>query len=142
MVENIAKVGLKRPIRVSAVQEGGETIYTLACGQGRLEAFIALGQAEIPAQVASDDPETQLLISLAENIARRLPLRFEHIQQIKALKDRGYSAVQIAEKINLSDNYISELLHLWEHGGGTAASGCGSGLDSGERGDGDCAGLG
>jgi ParB family chromosome partitioning protein len=58
MVQNIAKVGLKRPITVTPSQnkpEGKE--YDLVCGQGRLEAFIACGQTTIPAMVidASED---------------------------------------------------------------------------------------
>lgn len=118
LVENISKVGLKKPIRVSERKEADENgpLYDLVCGQGRLEAFIALGQTAIPAQVGQTDREQQLIMSLVENIARRQPLRFEHIQHIVALKERGYSAKQIAEKIDVTDAYIMAILHLWEKG--------------------------
>jgi ParB family transcriptional regulator, chromosome partitioning protein len=117
MVDNISTLGLKRPIRVVRSRAAdGSVVYDLSCGQGRVEAFIALGQTEIPAQIGNDDKEQQLLLSLAENIARRQPLRFDHIRHIKSLKDRGYNDKQIAEKIGLSDCYVTSLLNLWENG--------------------------
>ncbi len=118
LVDSIARIGLKKPIRVAPRGEEDEDgpLYNLVYGQGRMEAFIELGETEIPAQVSDTDKETQLLMSLAENIVRRIPLRFEHIQHIVALKNRGYSAKQIAEKIDLSDKYIMAILHLWKHG--------------------------
>jgi ParB family chromosome partitioning protein len=48
IVSNISKIGLKKPIMVS-VRGGDEEGYDLVCGQGRLEAFQALGQNEVPA---------------------------------------------------------------------------------------------
>ena len=45
--------------------------YDLVCGQGRLEAFVALGQKEIPAMVIDASREECFLMSLVENIARR-----------------------------------------------------------------------
>ena len=44
LVTSIQRLGLKKPITVA--QRQGQTGYDLVCGQGRLEAFIALGQAE------------------------------------------------------------------------------------------------
>ena len=51
LVTSIAHLGLKKPITVSARADGSG--YDLVCGQGRLEAFVALGQAEIPAMLQS-----------------------------------------------------------------------------------------
>ena len=48
LVTSIARLGLKKPITVSQRKDGG---YDLVCGQGRVEAFLALGQTEIPAVV-------------------------------------------------------------------------------------------
>ena len=45
IVDSISKVGLKRPITVGRNENGGdEPTYKLVCGQGRLEAFISLGE--------------------------------------------------------------------------------------------------
>ena len=45
IIENIEAVGLKRPITVSRRKSAaGEDRYDLICGQGRMEAFQALGE--------------------------------------------------------------------------------------------------
>jgi ParB family transcriptional regulator, chromosome partitioning protein len=51
MVENIARIGLKRPITVAPRAGTDPQDYDLVCGQGRLEAFIELKQERIPAIV-------------------------------------------------------------------------------------------
>lgn len=54
IVANIAKLGLKKPVTVAvAGGTNGSTRYYLVCGQGRLQAFISLGQDEIPAMILS-----------------------------------------------------------------------------------------
>ena len=57
IVDNIAKIGLKKPITVTRRAEAGGPFYDLVCGQGRLEAYIELGQSEVPALVVTADPE-------------------------------------------------------------------------------------
>ena len=44
IVENIAEIGLKRPITVTRRDDADGPRYALVCGQGRLEAYQALGQ--------------------------------------------------------------------------------------------------
>jgi len=52
IVANISSLGLKKPITVALRTEPIDgRPYDLVCGQGRLEAFMALGQVEIPAIV-------------------------------------------------------------------------------------------
>lgn len=74
VLNSIAKVGLKKPITVAQrpSSEDGPR-YDLICGQGRLEAFLMLGQATIPANVIDVPREDQFVMSLVENIARRPP---------------------------------------------------------------------
>ena len=55
LVTSIAHLGLKKPIRVSPRPESSR--FDLVCGQGRLEAFIALGQATIPAIIREQTEE-------------------------------------------------------------------------------------
>ena len=72
IVSNISNVGLKRPVKVARRSEPANgKAYDLVCGQGRLEAFVALGQKEIPAIVVDASREECFLMSLVENIARR-----------------------------------------------------------------------
>ena len=71
IVENIAELGLKRPITVTRRDDADGLRYALVCGQGRLEAYQALGQHEIPAIVVKADTEDCMVMSLVENLARR-----------------------------------------------------------------------
>src|SRR5579884_1119470 len=70
IVQSIDTVGLKRPITVSRRSEPDSDgkIYDLVCGQGRLEAFAALGGESIPAVVVDASEADRLLMSLVENI--------------------------------------------------------------------------
>jgi ParB family chromosome partitioning protein len=115
IVTNVSKVGLKRPVTVCPrAGENGE--YDLVCGQGRLEAFMRLGQTEVPALVCEATPEERYLMSLVENIARRPPDSLDLIRGIADLEQRGYGPAQIAEKVGVSDTYVRELLRLHAKG--------------------------
>jgi ParB family chromosome partitioning protein len=87
ILESIKNLGLKKPIqvRVRGHGENGEAGYDLVCGQGRIEAFVALGFKEIPAIAVEVSPEEGLLRSLVENIARRHPSPLELIREIERL---------------------------------------------------------
>lgn len=115
IVGNISKVGLKKPITVSR-REGGEAGYDLVCGQGRLEAYVALGQTEVPAEVIDVPREDRYIMSLLENITRRRPKSLDFAREIAALLDRGYSHQQIADKVDISESYVSMLLRLIDNG--------------------------
>jgi len=113
IVGNIASLGLKRPITVSlAGGSNGDARYNLVCGQGRLEAYIELGQEEIPAIIVEGTKEDLLLMGLTENLARRRHTTVALVREISSLKDRGYSHAAIAEKIALQPTYIKGILQL------------------------------
>lgn len=114
LVTSIAHLGLKKPITVSARADGSG--YDLVCGQGRIEAFIALEQSEIPAIVIDASPEDCFVMSLVENLARRQPAPLEFVREIAALRDRGYTITQIAEKTDFSDEYVYAICYLLDHG--------------------------
>ena len=117
IVDSIAKVGLKQPIKVSRVNgANGEPTYNLVYGQGRIEAFVALGQKEIPAIVTELSEEDSLILSLVENVARRQHRPMELLREIGALKDRGYSDAQIGGKIGYSRRYVNDIRRLLENG--------------------------
>lgn len=115
--QNIRTVGLKRPITVTPrkdVKNGKK--YDLVCGQGRLEAFIAAGETEIPAIIRDVSEEDAHIMSLVENIARRNSSALELLQSIKYLKSQGYEDEAIAAKTNLGKDYIRGIIRLLEHG--------------------------
>ena len=116
IVTNINNLGLKRPITVSFSNNKDGKKYDLVCGQGRLEAYVALGQEEIPAIIVNVSKEDCFLMSLVENLARRQHMSIELVRQISILKERGYSSAQIAAKIDMSKEYVRGIMHLLECG--------------------------
>jgi ParB family chromosome partitioning protein len=114
LVNSIAHLGLKKPITVS--QRPGKTRFDLVCGQGRLEAFIALGQTEIPAIVIDAAEEDCYVMSLVENLARRQHSPLELVHAIGALSARGYSHPEIAAKVDFSVEYVSAICLLLDNG--------------------------
>lgn len=118
IVESIKNLGLKKPIQVSlrSEKDGEEPGYDLVCGQGRIEAFQALGYTEIPAEVVEISKEDRMLRSLVENLARRNPSAFDLIREIERLKSQGYSNVAIGKKLDMSDVSIFNLLTLSQAG--------------------------
>jgi ParB family chromosome partitioning protein len=116
IVDNIAAVGLKRPITVSR-REGANTVrYDLVCGEGRLEALRMLGATEIPAVVIDANEADCLVMSLVENIARRPHRPIDLMAEIGNLAKRGYSDAEIAEKIGCSRGWVSHVITLLERG--------------------------
>lgn len=118
IVENISAIGLKKPITVTMgkpAEDGGET-FNLVCGQGRLEAFMALGQKEIPALVRGFSTTDSLLASLIENIARRRGRSLDQIKMIQWMKDQGHNHHDIATKTGLSADYVKNILNLLRNG--------------------------
>lgn len=117
IIENIGRIGLKRPVTVSrkAISEGGFE-YDLVCGQGRLEAYQRLGRTEVPAIIVSASEEDCLVMSLVENIARRQHPAIELMREIETLHKRGYNETQIGQKLGVTASWVSMLLNLLENG--------------------------
>src|SRR6185312_5493669 len=106
IVLNIENVGLKKPITICRRQPDADgTRYDLVCGQGRLEALVALGDTMIPAIVIEAPREERHLMSLVENIARRQPSNLELMREVRSLLGRGYSCPQIARKVGVHPAY-------------------------------------
>jgi ParB family chromosome partitioning protein len=116
--ENICAVGLKRPIKLmqklKPSKDGKE--YDLICGQGRLEAYKALGWDVIPAYIEEITQEDALIQSLVENLVRRVRKPSEMYREVKNLYDSKYSASEIAEKIGVSYEWITQILKLITRG--------------------------
>lgn len=117
IVENIRKVGLKKPITVtSRINQHGLKQFILVCGEGRLLAFKQLGQTHIPAMIVEATDEDAFVMSLTENIARRRGSPLETIRTITRLIDMGYKPKEIAKKIDMTQDYIEGIAELMAHG--------------------------
>lgn len=114
LVASIRAVGLKKPITVRRKTVGDG--YELVCGQGRMEAFVALGQTEIPAVAIEASREDCYVMSLIENLARRNHSPLELIGEVSAMRERGYDYAQIAAKIGFSPEYAWSICFLLERG--------------------------
>ncbi len=116
IVNNIETIGLKRPITVSKHDGPGGPRYDLVCGEGRLEAFQMLGQTEIPAVVIEASESECLVMSLVENIARRVQRPIDVMNEIGALRKRGYTEAEISRKIGITSGWVSMIVTLLERG--------------------------
>lgn len=119
IVANIGEVGLKKPITVCrrpASDCAEATKYDLVCGQGRLEACLALGETNIPAVIIEATKEQQYLMSLIENIARRPPSNRDLLREVKAMTARGLKPADMAVKLGLDRTYIYGIVNLLEQG--------------------------
>lgn len=114
---NMAQVGLKRPVTVTPCRSGmPDKDYDLVCGQGRMEAFLACGQTEIPAIVVDANEEQALIMSLVENLARRKHRPIDLLHGIELLQKQGYNVKTIAAKIGVTTHYIDDILSLMKRG--------------------------
>lgn len=117
VVRSIAKVGLKRPITVSPrISDKDNAKFDLICGQGRIEAFIQLGQTEIPSLITEAEEDDCLVMSLVENCARRQHRAIDLLRDINTLRERGYDDRQIADKIGVTIDYVRMISTLLDQG--------------------------
>ena len=118
IIQSIKNLGLKKPIKVSlrTAQEGDQPGYDLVAGQGRIEACLALGFKEIAAIVVSVSKADRLLMSLAENIARRFPAPMDMVAEIQRLKGEGYTNVAIGEKLDIDNSVVGGVITLMKSG--------------------------
>lgn len=116
IVSNIGQIGLKKPITVTKRSDTDGPRYDLVCGQGRLEAYQALGQADIPALVIDAGTEDCAVMSLVENFARRQHRAIDLLHDIEGLKRRGYDEPEIARKTGLTIEYVKAVIGLLENG--------------------------
>lgn len=117
IVGNIKNIGLKKPITVTPRRnsEGAER-FLLICGEGRLKAYKALAEKTIPAIVVHVSDEDALIMSLAENIARRQARTLELLSGIEQLHEQGYDKKEIARKTGLGADYVHGILQLLKNG--------------------------
>ena len=116
LVASIEALGLKKPITVTKRGTGSDERFALVCGQGRIEAFQALGQKTIPAMVIDASDEDAFVMSLVENIARRQPRPAEQLEAIRVLHQRGYDVGTIARKTALDQTWVRGILLLLTKG--------------------------
>ena len=116
LVENIRRVGLKRPVTVSRRSGAHRQPYDLVCGQGRIEALQVLGHTTVPAVVVDAAEEDCLVMSLVENVARRAHTGIEFMREVGRLRQRGHTENEIAEIIGVTPQWVNMVANLLERG--------------------------
>lgn len=116
LVDNIRRVGLKRPVTVSRREGAHRQPYDLVCGQGRIEALQVLGHTTVPAVVVDAAEEDCLVMSLVENVARRAYPGIEFMREIGRLRQRGHAENEIANIIGVTPQWINMVTNLLERG--------------------------
>ncbi|WP_091741920.1 plasmid partitioning protein RepB C-terminal domain-containing protein [Phenylobacterium immobile] len=117
IIDSVESIGLKRPITVSRRKSpDGAVHYDLVCGEGRIEAFQALGQTQIPAIVLELSEEDCLVHSIVENVARPFHRGVDLMREVQAMRQRGYSDADIAEKIGVTPSWVGMIVMLLEKG--------------------------
>ena len=121
IVDSIERVGLKQPIKVSRIDApDAEAAYNLVYGQGRLEAFVALGQEDNscdrdqPFGGRQPDPEP------GRECGAPTLLSGGDASRDRTLSERGYSDTEIGLKIGYSFSYVGKIRRLLE----AARNGC------------------
>lgn len=116
LVENIRRVGLKRPVTVSRRAGSHRQPYDLVCGQGRIEALQVLGHTTVPAVVVDAAEEDCLVMSLVENVARRSHPGIEFMREVGRLRQRGHTDAEIADIIGVTSQWVNMVSNLLERG--------------------------
>jgi ParB family chromosome partitioning protein len=129
IIDSVESVGLKRSITVARRQlTGGGVRYDLVCGEGRIKAFQALGHSTIPAIIVELSEEDCLVRSVVENVARPQHRGIDLMRKIGALRKRGYSDAEIAQKIGVTQSWVGMIIGLLEKGEDRLISTVDSGL--------------
>jgi len=115
LIENIRRVGLKRPVTVSRTA-GQKLPYALVCGQGRIEALKALGQTIVPALIVDAPEEDCLVMGLVENVARRSHPGIEFMREVGRLRQRGHTEAEIADIIGVTSQWVNLVANLLDKG--------------------------
>lgn len=115
IIDNIETIGLKRPVTVRRHPTLNDR-YEVVCGEGRLEAFRRLDQAEIPVVIVDASEEDCLIMGLVENLARRQHRPIDIMADIGNLHQSGYTDNEIAEKIGFTASWVNMVVKLLTNG--------------------------
>ncbi|RME61957.1 MAG: ParB/RepB/Spo0J family partition protein [Candidatus Dadabacteria bacterium] len=113
---SIKQYGILSPLLVRRSIKAGR--FVLIAGERRLRAAKMAGLKTVPALVDTcrgDDPESNLVFQLTENLQRRDLTPLERAHAIGALKDStNLSVRELAEKLGISKSSVQRSLDLLE----------------------------
>jgi ParB family chromosome partitioning protein len=112
LAESMRVYGLMQPIVVRPKRDG---TFEVVAGHRRLAAAHALGWQDIPAFVRTASEDQAYLLTLVENLQRDDLSAHEEARALEVLvRERGWTATQVAESIHRSIAYVSRRLRVFE----------------------------
>ncbi len=109
LADSIREHGILEPI-VARYNDGWHEII---CGERRWRAAQIAGLTEVPVRVLDDvDDRKALELALVENLVRRDIDPIEEAEGYRQLQEMGYKVGQIAEKVNRSQEAVSNAMRL------------------------------
>ncbi|HHW41282.1 MAG TPA: ParB/RepB/Spo0J family partition protein [Syntrophomonadaceae bacterium] len=108
LTESIRQVGVLEPILV--VADGDR--YRIVAGERRWRAAKTAGLKEVPVIIRDLTPEQEFEVMLTENLQRQDLDPIEEAIAFKAAIDRGWKQVDLAAKLGISQELISNRMRL------------------------------
>ncbi len=120
LAESIRQYGVLQPLvvtRKEVVKEDGglQSRYELIAGERRLRASKLAGLKEVPAVIRAnaDDARAKLELAIIENLQREDLNAVDRARAFERLvREFGFKATQIAQKINKSREYVSNSMRI------------------------------
>lgn len=114
LTESIKQVGILEPILCvkNMLDEWGSFELRIVAGERRWRAALAAGLQEVPVIVRELTEEQEFEVMLTENIQRQDLDPIEEAIAFKAAIDRGWKQVDLAAKLGISQEFISNRMRL------------------------------
>jgi len=112
LAESLATHGLLQPVVVRKLEDGS---YELVAGHRRTAAARQLGWPDIPALVREASADDSHVLTLVENLQRDdLSPREQAAGLERLLRERGWTAKEVARAIRKSETFVSRRLRVFE----------------------------
>jgi ParB/RepB/Spo0J family partition protein len=108
LADSMKSVGLVNPILVRPLEKG----FEIVAGERRFQAAKIAGLETVPVSVRELDDGQVLELQLIENLQRQGLHELHEAEGYEQLRKRGINAVQIAEKVGKSREYVFTRLKL------------------------------
>ena len=109
LAQSIKENGLIQPI---IVRQSPVIGYEILAGERRYRASLVAGLSEVPVIVKNLSDQDMMIHSIIENLQREDLNPIEEAKAYQSLIDKGYTHVDIAEKMGKSRPYITNLVRL------------------------------
>lgn len=108
LANSIKEHGIIQPLVLRRVDDK----YEIIAGERRYKAATIAGLATVPAIISNIDDNKSAEVAIVENIQRRDLTPIEEARSYKKMLDKGYSQVELAKKMGISQSAIANKIRL------------------------------